>query len=124
MPLKDTFKKKLSLGLKDLEFETIIGINKEEREKKQKLLIDIDIDLDVIKISSIEDTLDYDELSKKIKKIADKNHFLLETLADEILEMIFLDKRVKKAKVIIKKPSAIKDALYAFVKKEGKRCGL
>ncbi len=110
------------IGFEDLRILCHIGILPEEKTKEQAILIDLDIEFDIsqpIESDNINQTIDYTYLSNLCARIAMERHFgLLETLASTILEEILEDKRIKWAKIKIKKPGAIPTARFTFVELE------
>jgi FolB domain-containing protein len=78
--------------IKDIRCRTIIGAYDSERTLKQDVLINLAVSYDaskVIKSDNLEDTLDYYLLSEEIvEKVESTNFFILEKLADFVLEII------------------------------------
>lgn len=70
-----------------------IGIYEFERELGQSLIISLDLELDLAKAArtnKLEDTIDYTAVSILVRKIAqEKEYFLLENLAHEIVIKLF-----------------------------------
>lgn len=102
------------LYIKGLYLRTIIGTNPHEREEKQDVLIDITLWADLKKAmesDSIEDTIDYKKLKKKIiKYVENSSHYLIESLAFEIGKICLEEERVKKVTVSLEKPGALRFA--------------
>ena len=92
----------------------IVGINKDERIKKQDILINISLFADLKKACSsdaIEDTVDYKEIKNKVIKTVEKSkYFLVEKLAQRIAEVCLSYKKVKRVKVNVQKPGALRFA--------------
>jgi dihydroneopterin aldolase len=111
------------VGFKNLEIPCTIGLLPDERTKKQILFLDLEVE--VIKKAISDDPrqdLNYSELAMICKKIADEGEFfILESFAEKILDNIFCDDRVIHAEVSIKRPKAIKNAEYCYIKKSRKR---
>ena len=95
-----------------LECFTLIGIN--DWEKKTKQLVVIDISIFIVQIPNnnkdvITETIDYKNLSYKIKDFVEKSNFdLIETLAKEIALLCLKVEKVIKATVKVNKPHALK----------------
>ena len=95
-----------------LECFTVIGIN--DWEKKTKQLVVIDISIFILQIPNnnkdlITETIDYKNLSYKIKDFVEKSNFdLIETLAKEIALLCLKVEKVIKATVKVNKPHALK----------------
>lgn len=110
----------LVIKIKNLRLKTIIGVLPFERKKKQEVVLNIKFEFDASKASksdNIKDTIDYNALTEEISRGVVKSHFyLLEALVDFVLNIILKDKRIKKAKVEIDKPNALKKAESVSVK--------
>ncbi|MES9845765.1 MAG: dihydroneopterin aldolase, partial [Candidatus Sedimenticola sp. 6PFRAG5] len=66
--------------LRDLRVETVIGIYDWEREIKQTVVLDLDMGTDIRKAAasdSIEDTLDYKAVSKRLIAFVEESSFQL-----------------------------------------------
>lgn len=98
----------------NLKLKAIIGVNDWERHTKQKIIINIKIDFNAAKAGrsdNIKDTLDYKALTKKIIKAVESSHFfLLEKLAQTILNLVLESPLVKEAYVRVDKPLALRFA--------------
>ena len=107
------------IKIKEARFLCSIGISKNEKKKKQELIIDLELSLDLSKpgkTDKLSDTIDYTIVIDQITKIIENNSFhLLEHLAAEVVKKL-MELSVKKVKIEIKKPNAIKNAAYTSVK--------
>ena len=96
----------------------IIGIYDEERVTPQGILINITIYTDTRKAAKsdfIKDCINYDALSQRVKKHAESARRLtVEALAEDIAKICLEEEGVKKARVRVEKPEAIR-----FVDKVG-----
>ena len=98
--------------IEGLECFTVIGIN--DWEKKIKQLVIIDVSIFILQIPNnnkdlINETIDYKNLSYKIKDFVEKSNFdLIETLAKEIALLCLKVEKVIKATVKVNKPHALK----------------
>ena len=96
----------------------IIGVYDEERVTPQDILINITLYTNTrraAKSDSLEDCINYDTLSQKIKKHAETiQRLTVEALAEDIAEICLEQKGMKKAKVRVEKPKAIE-----FIEKVG-----
>ena len=112
--------------IRDAQFNCNIGVSERERNIKQKIILDIEMFLDIRKTArtdNIENTVNYSEICLKIKKVLDIKKFkLIETLAENISSEILKDKKIKKIKLRVKKPMALKKygASFAAVEIERK----
>ena len=100
--------------IKDLRLRCIIGINEFERREKQDVTINVVIWsnlADAAKTDDIRKTVDYKETTKGIIKLVEGSEFcLVETLAEKIAESCLEHARVKKVKVTLEKPGALRFA--------------
>ncbi|MBL1259703.1 MAG: dihydroneopterin aldolase [Thiotrichaceae bacterium] len=100
--------------LRDLKIETIIGIFDWEREIKQTISFDLDMATDIRKAAAsdtIEDTLDYKTLSKRIISFVEESSFqLVETLAEQVAAIILEEFNVSWVRVRLDKVGAIRGA--------------
>lgn len=102
------------IKIENLRLRTIIGIYDWEKENPQDLVINVTIDFDGRKAAesdSIDDTLDYKAINKKIISFVETNDFnLLERVAGGICDIIFEDPAVRWASVKVDKPGALRFA--------------
>jgi dihydroneopterin aldolase len=98
--------------LRELKTEAIIGIFDWERQVKQTVLIDLEISADVRKAAatdSIEDTLNYKRVAKRLLEYIDTTSFhLVETLAENIAMLVIEEFQVSWIKLTLNKPGAIR----------------
>ena len=85
------------------------GIYDHEKQNDQEFLVDVHINISDFSADDINKTLNYEEIVSKIEKIAYlKHHELLEDLAENIFNMIFKNKLVKKINLKIEKLDILK----------------
>jgi dihydroneopterin aldolase len=97
--------------LKDLRVGVFIGVTERERSRKQKLLVSVEIECAPPagnrENDSIEGTVDYSEVRRSIREIAEGSRFnLIETLANSIafaLKRTFGPKGAGGIRVTVKK---------------------
>ena len=98
--------------LSDLKVQTVIGIWDWERAIKQTVGIDLEMATDIRKAAasdSIEDTLDYKSVAKRIIEFVEQSSFqLVETMAEQIAGIIMDEFGVPWVKVRLSKPGAIR----------------
>jgi len=98
--------------LNDLKVSTIIGIWEWERQMRQNVHIDLEMSADIRKAAatdSIEDTLNYKKVAKRIESFVGESSFqLVETLAERIAEIICCEFGVEWVRVSVHKPGAIR----------------
>ncbi|MBT6331097.1 MAG: dihydroneopterin aldolase [Gammaproteobacteria bacterium] len=97
--------------IKELCIETVIGIYDWERKIKQVVCIDLELGTEIKQASeseNIEYTVDYKAVAKKTKAlIQESEFFLIETLAEETIKMIFRDFNITHVKGRFSKPGAV-----------------
>lgn len=100
------------LTISGLSVLTKIGVHKWEQAIDQRLLIDIIIPTDIANCQDeLTNTIDYDQLCQQITTYVESNQFaLIETVANNVAELIKTHFAVKKVTVQVAKPHAIKNA--------------
>ena len=97
-----------------LKTETIVGIFDWERQVKQSVLIDIEFSADVRRAAlsdSIEDTLNYKGVAKRVLAFVEATSFhLVETLAEHIAMLIVEEFGVAWVQIALSKPGAIRSS--------------
>ncbi len=100
--------------IESLKVETVIGLYEWEREALRPLLLDLEIGCDISRPSitdDIDDTIDYDKLSKEITSFAaNADYQLIESFAEAVTQIVLAYSGVKWAKLKLSKPGAIENA--------------
>ncbi len=111
--------------IEKLQLSVIVGTKHCERNEPQNILIDLSFiyDSDLAqKSDDLADAIDYEALTSNIKsKIEQTQFFLIEKLADYILNIVMNENRIKKATVVVYKPTAISSAQSISIKMSHKR---
>ena len=112
------------IRIKDLLLRTHIGYNPDELVNKQDVLINIEIETtiskNILKSDDPEQVYDYKAITKAIINYVQDNNFkLLETLTQNILDLVLTDKRVRRARVEVDKPHALRFAKSVSIEMEG-----
>ena len=114
LKLKENFKYKRKVIVKNLILNIFIGIHNFEKKKKQRVRFNIEVITNPnIKPNNKDLTtiLNYEDLINKIKLLVKKQHHeLIEDLAENIFEIIFQNRLVKKTKIKIEKLDIIKNS--------------
>ena len=109
-----------TIYLHDLRVETIVGIWDWERKIRQTVSINLDMAADIRRAAasdSIDDTLNYKLVAKRVRQfVADSSFQLVETLAERIAEVVLNDFGVPWVEVQVNKPGAIRGARDVGVK--------
>ncbi|HML02533.1 MAG TPA: dihydroneopterin aldolase [Candidatus Bathyarchaeia archaeon] len=100
--------------IKDLTLRCIIGVKESERREKQDVVINIILWSDLTKATEtddIDETIDYKKINKSIIGLVENSKFfLVETLAERIAQLCLQNERVRKVKVSVEKPGALRFA--------------
>ena len=103
-----------TIYLYDLRVDAIVGIWDWERKIRQVVSIDLEMGADIRKAAasdSVEDTLNYKNVAKRVQQfVADSEFQLVETLAEKIAEIVLTEFDVPWVDVRINKPGAIRNA--------------
>ena len=98
--------------IKGLRLRCIIGINEFERREKQDVTINVAFWADLAEAAEADDvakTVDYKEINKGIMKLVENSEFfLVETLAEKIAQFCLKHERIRKVKVTVEKPGALR----------------
>jgi dihydroneopterin aldolase len=98
--------------LNDLKVSAIIGIWEWERRVRQNIHVDLEMATDIRRAAasdSIEDTLNYKRVAKRVESfVAESDFQLVETLAERIAEIILTEFAVPWVRVRVRKPGAIR----------------
>jgi len=102
------------IEIKDLLLRGIVGINEWEREKPQDILLNLTLfaDLGAAGASDrIEDTINYRTLTKQvIEHVEGSARFTVEALAADVARICLADPRVRRVRVRVEKPGALRFA--------------
>jgi 7,8-dihydroneopterin aldolase/epimerase/oxygenase len=97
-----------------LKAEAIIGIYDWERQVRQTVLIDLELAADIRKAAltdSIEDTLNYKRVAKRILTFVEGSQFhLVETLAEHVAMLVLDEFGVSWVRIILSKPGAVRSS--------------
>jgi dihydroneopterin aldolase len=103
-----------AIFLSDLRVETVIGIWGWELKIRQTVSLDLEMGADIRRAAesdSIDDTLNYKKVAKRIQQFVSDSEFqLVETLAEKVAGIILDEFDVPWVNVRINKPGAIRGA--------------
>lgn len=109
-----------TIFLRDLRVETIVGVWDWERKIRQTVSIDLEMAADIHRAAasdSLDDTLNYKLVAKRVQQfVAESSFQLVETLAENIAEVVLSDFDVPWVEVRVNKPGAIRGARDVGVK--------
>lgn len=101
-----------ALNIKALNVATKIGVHAWEQQINQQLLIDITISSDFSACQdNLDNTLDYDALCQTVTQFVESKSFqLIESVADQVAQLIKHEFNVAQLSVAVTKPHAVKNA--------------
>ena len=114
LPLQDAHKRVRTVFVRDYETEAAIGVYASEQGRTQRIRLNIDLKVQD-PVTPISDDLShvvcYDTLIQNIERLLRNGHIgLVETLADQIIDLALEDVRVLHARVRVEKLDAISNA--------------
>ena len=114
--------------LRELKTEAIIGIYDWERRVRQTISVDLEFPGDVRRAAAsdrIEDTLNYKLVAKKVLAFVEASEYhLVETLVEEIAQLVLREFALEWVKVSLSKPGAIRGSRDVGVTIERRRADL
>lgn len=100
--------------VRNLVFQTIIGVLPHERDTPQPVCISLELSVDTAPAAEskdLSDSLDYAFLAESVEALAiEKQCLLVETLAQEIAELALKQPLVQAVRVNVGKPEALQKA--------------
>ena len=122
---KKLFNYEKKVLIKELLLDLKIGYFDFEKEKKQKVKFSLEIDYVDKKPSSdkdIKSIVNYAKVVRLIKKLVKKKHYnFLETLAEDVFDELFKDKRIDKISIQIEKLEIMRDCSSVGIQISKKR---
>ena len=110
---KSLFNYEKKILIKDLALDLKLGYFDFEKDKSQKVKFTLEIDYRDKKPTNDKDLksiVNYDKIVKLIKKLVKNKHYnFLETLAEDVFDELFKDKRIDKITLQIEKLEIMKD---------------
>jgi dihydroneopterin aldolase len=110
---KSLFNYEKKILIKELTLDLKLGYYDFEKEKPQKVKFSLEIDYEDKKPTSdkdIKSIVNYGKVVKLITKLVKKRHYnFLETLAEDIFDELFKDKRIGKIMLRIEKIEILKE---------------
>jgi len=100
--------------IRELQVETVIGIYDWEREVRQTVSLDLEMGTDIRAAAATEDiesTLNYKTVAKRLIAFISQSEFLLvETMAEEIAQIVQDEFNVPWLRLRLSKPGAVRGA--------------
>ena len=122
---KNLFNYEKKILIKELTLDLKLGYYDFEKEKTQKVKFSLEIDYEDRKPTNdkdIKSIVNYGQVVKLITKLANKKHYnFLETLAEDVFDVLFKDKRIGKIMLQIEKLEIIKECASVGIQITKKR---
>ena len=122
---KSLFNYEKKVLIKELILDLKLGYYDFEKERSQKVKFSLEIDYEDKKPSNDKDLksiVNYSRIVKLIKKIVKNKHYnFLETLAEDVFDELFKDKRIDKISLRIEKLEIMKDCSSVGIQISKKR---
>ena len=122
---KGLFNYEKKILIKELTLDLKLGYYDFEKEKTQKVKFSLEIDYEDRKPTNdkdIKSIVNYGQVVKLITKLAKNKHYnFLETLAEDVFDVLFKDKRIGKIMLQIEKLEIIKECASVGIQITKKR---
>ena len=122
---KSLFNYEKKILIKDLTLDLMLGYYDFEKDKPQKVKFTLEVDYRDKKPTNDKDLksiVNYDRIVKLIKKLVKNKHYnFLETLAEDVFDELFKDKRIDKITLQIEKLEIMKDCSSVGIQISKKR---
>ena len=123
--IKNLFNYEKKVLIKELILNLKLGYYDFEKEKPQKVKFSLEIDYKDKKPSNDKDLksiVNYSKVVRLIKKLVNNKHYnFLETLAEDVFDELFKDKRIEKINLKIEKLEIMKDCSSVGIQISKKR---
>ena len=123
--IKNLFNYEKKVLIKELILNLKLGYYDFEKEKPQKVKFSLEIDYKDKKPSNDKDLksiVNYSKVVRLIKKLVKNKHYnFLETLAEDVFDELFKDKRIEKTNLKIEKLEIMKDCSSVGIQISKKR---
>ena len=122
---KTLFNYEKKILIKNLTLDLKLGYYDFEKDKPQKVKFTLEIDYrdkNPTNDKDLKSIVNYDKIVKLIKKLVKNKHYnFLETLAEDVFDELFKDKRIDKITLQIEKLEIIKDCSSVGIQISKKR---
>ena len=123
---KSLFNYEKKILINELILDLKLGYYEFEKEKSQKVKFTLEVDYKDKKPTNDKDLksiVNYSKIVKLIKKLVKNKHYnFLETLAEDVFDELFKDKRIDKITLQIEKLEIMKDCSSVGIQISKKRC--
>ena len=94
--------------VRGLKVDAHIGVYRHEMGRTQPLIVDVELDVAVSDWSRLSETVNYEVIAEKARKVAAEGHRgLVETFAHHLAEACFEEPKVTRARIRVEKPTAL-----------------
>lgn len=100
----------LKIGFNQLPVRCIIGVLPSERKEPQLLTIDLRVEIESPSLDRLESSVDYCSLAEAVKRISEKQFFLLERFALEVVDYLLAHFPIQSVWIRITKPGVVQGA--------------
>ena len=122
---KRLFNYEKKILIKDLTLDLKLGYYDFEKDKLQKVKFTLEVDYrdkNPTNDKDLKSIVNYDKIVKLIKKLVKNKHYnFLETLAEDVFDELFKDKRIDKITLQIEKLEIMKDCSSVGIQISKKR---
>ena len=122
---KSLFNYEKKILIKELILDLKLGYYDFEKKEPQKVKFNLEVDYEDKKPTSDDDIksiVNYGKLVKLVKKLTKNKHYnFLETLAEDVFDVLFKDKRIGKIMLKIEKIEILKDCTSVGIQITKKR---
>ena len=122
---KSLFNYEKKIFIKDLTLDLKLGYFDFEKDKPQKVKFTLEVDYrdkEPTNDKGLKSIVNYDKIVKLIKKLVKNKHYnFLETLAEDVFDELFKDKRIDKITLQIEKLEIMKDCSSVGIQISKKR---
>jgi dihydroneopterin aldolase len=122
---KKLFNYEKKILIKDLILDLQLGYYDFEKEKKQKLKFNLEVscqDKNPTNDKDLKSIVNYNKIVKLIEKLVKNKHYnFLETLAEDVFDELFVDKRIDKIVLQIEKLEILKQCTSVGIQISKKR---
>jgi FolB domain-containing protein len=102
------------IDIRGLSVRTIIGVNEWERTERQEVIVDLSLFADLRragKSDDLQDTVNYRSIAKAvIEHVESARRFTVEALAEDVAALCLREAGVRRVRVRLEKPGAIRFA--------------
>jgi len=112
-----------TIGIEGLRVRCRVGVRPAEKRRPRTVVVDVSVCRDIeaaVKSDKLEETLDYSNLAKQLRRAAAERHYdLIESMAGRLLEVVREQApEAVRIRVTVRKPGAVQRARGPYVRVE------